>query len=459
MALSTIRSMYQINQQIRNIPGPRKLPDFLTFTNRMSEDALGYTGDLVKNYGELVKLPIPVLPLVMVSAPELVGKVLLATEKTNRKSIAYKRLHSLLGDGLLTAGGELWKKQRKLSNPAFHQKVIESFFNEISTQTHQLCEQWNEQIKKDPEIDISLAMTRITFTVIVKVLFSLDASQEATKVKEALAVIQDYSNYLFYSAMPLPLSVPTPKHLKVRKAIEVMDEIVYRIIKEHRDNPDKYNDLLSVYLDTKDEDTGEGMSDKQLRDEVITLALAGHDTTAATLSLTFDQLSHNQLVAQKLSEELKQADLSTYESCKNLAYANQTFSETMRLYPAAWAVGRELSQDLEWNDILLPKGTTLMLTQYHTHRNPKHWQDPEAYQPERFDPELTKKRHPFAYFPFGGGQRTCIGSNLARLESQVILPNLWKAFDMEQIPGRSYKLRPLISMVVEPGIKLRVSRR
>jgi cytochrome P450 len=164
-------------------------------------------------------------------------------------------------------------------------------------------------------------------------------------------------------------------------------------------------------------------------------------------------------VAEKLTKEVAGIRFESPEKVMALPYVHQIFSETMRLYPAAWSVGRELTEDLEWENYSFPKGSSLMLSQYHTHRNSKHWDKPEEFRPERFSPEEEKKRHPFAYFPFGGGQRTCIGSNLARLEAQVILPLLWQRYEMKPVQGHTYRIRPLISLVLDPGVKLILSRR
>ncbi len=459
MNTTLLKNMVHLHRQLQSIPGPNDFGSYLNFQRNMEHDALTYTGLLFQKYGDVMRLPFVAFPLIMVSNPDLVGKVLLGTEKTNKKSMAYERLHVLLGEGLITSNGDLWKRQRKLSNPAFHNKVIQTFFSMIVAETEKMCAEIDQQLAKDPVVDISEWMTRITFTVIAKALFSLDVGEKAHAVREALAVVQNYSNYLFYSIYPLPLSIPTPRNRAVNAALETMDKIVYQMIEEHRQHPERYHDLLSVYLSSRDEETGEAMSDKLLRDEVITLMLAGHDTTATSLSLCFEHLAKDSRIAEKLFQEVAHVRFVAPEQVMGLPYAHQVFSETMRLYPAAWSIGRQLTEELRWESYVFPKGTSLMLTQYHTHRHAKHWDRPDEFRPERFMPDEERKRHPFAYFPFGGGQRTCIGSNLARLEAQVILPMLWQRYEMSVVPGHSYRLRPLISMVVDPGVKLQLKLR
>jgi cytochrome P450 len=414
-----------------------------------------------KEYGDVVRMPFALSPIYLVTQPDLIGRILINTEKNNRKSFGYRRLKLLLGEGLVTSSGDLWRTQRRLANPAFHQKAIHGFFHVIQEECMKLVEDLDRRIKVNPLVNISDEMSRLTFTIIVRILFSINMHDRAREVQESLRILQDYAHILFYDLFALPLAVPTPRNRQVKSAMRNLDQIVYQLIEEHRAHPDRYQDLLSHYLKSVDEESGQGMSDQLLRDEVTTLMLAGHETTAATLSFAFELLAKNPRCVDILEREyaaLGSAQLSLGDLA-GLEYTQQVFHEAMRLYPAAWAIGRESTEEMEFQNYRFSKGSTFICAQYLTHRHPDHWTNPEEFRPERFAAEESKGRHPFAYFPFGGGQRSCIGSNLAKFEGQIILATLLRHFKMEVVPEARYTMKPLITLVVDPGITLRLSRR
>jgi cytochrome P450 len=442
------------------VPKAQSLTPF-SWGYHMSRDALGYSTKLWQTYGDIVRIPFPVRPTYQVTDADLIGRVLMGTEKTNSKSWVYDRLKILLGNGLITSKGELWKRQRRLSNPAFHPKVVHSFVHMMQEEAHRMADEWEQRMLTNPVIDISAEMMKLTYTIIVRALFSLDLSQKAGVIKTSLHEMQEYANYLFYSIYPLPLFIPTRKNLRAKQALQSMDEVVYQVIREHKANPDKYQDLLSIYMSTQDEETGESMSDQQLRDEVITLMLAGHDTTAFSLSMAFELISKHPTVLDKMQAEyaaLPSARMQL-EDLRNLNYTNMVFSEVLRLFPATWAIPRELDEPLEYKGIVFPARTNLMLFQYLTHRNPRYWERPHEFIPERFDPENSTRHHPFAYFPFGGGQRSCIGSHFAKMEGQIILSTLLQRFNIEPVPEQPHKLKARITLVLDPGVKVRISKK
>lgn len=442
------------------VPGPQRYAP-LKFLKEMSRDPLVFLTLMQKEYGDVVRMPFAPAPIYLLTQPDLIGRILLNTEKTNRKSFGYRRLKLLLGDGLVTSSGELWRTQRKLATPAFHQKAIHGFFEVMQEECLKLVEDLDRRIRINPLINISEEMSRLTFTIIVRILFSINMQSRSREVQDAMRELQDFAHVLFYSVWRLPLSVPTPSNVKANRALKKLDQIVYQLIHEHRAHPDQYDDLLSHYLQSVDDESGAGMTDKLLRDEVITLMLAGHETTAATLSFAFELLAKNPRCLETLDREFATLPESTMKlsDLSRLDYTQQVFSEAMRLYPAAWAIGRESTEDIEFQDFRFKKGSTFICAQYLMHRHPKYWTEPESFRPERFAAEESKGRHPFAYFPFGAGQRSCIGSNLARLEAQVILSTLLRHFKMEPVPEAPYTIKPLITLVVDPGITLRLSRR
>ncbi|MDQ3233162.1 MAG: cytochrome P450 [Pseudobdellovibrionaceae bacterium] len=442
------------------VPGPTRTSP-LEFMREMSRDPLDFLTRMHKDHGDIVRLPFALARIYLITDPDLIGRILLNTEKTNRKSLGYRRLKLLLGDGLLTSYGDLWRTQRRLATPAFHQKAMHGFFDIIQEESLKLVEELNERIKTNPLVNMSDEMSRLTFTIIVRILFSINMQDKASVVKNALTELQHYSNLLFYSVFTPPLAIPTPSNRRATKAMKDLDQIVYQLIEEHRAHPDRYQDLLSHYLQSRDEETETGMNDKLLRDEVITLMLAGHETTAISLSFALDLLAKNPRPAELLAREhaALPSDTLTLADVPKLEYTQQVFSEAMRLYPAAWTVGREATEDITYQNYKFGRGSTFLCMQYLMHRHPKYWSNPTEFRPERFSAEESKGRHPFAYFPFGVGQRSCIGSNLARFEAQIILATLFRHFKMQPVAEARYQIKPLITLVMEPGLTLRLSRR
>lgn len=443
--------------EVHSVPGPLNLSP-LTFGREMQRDTLGYMQKLMEEYGDIVHMPFPLRPIFQVTDPDLIGKVLMASGKSNVKSLGYRRIQLLLGQGLLTSEGQLWRQQRRLANPAFHQNMLATFSRVIIEETQKLLDEWDGRIAKVPVIDISREMARLTFTIIVKCLFSVDMSQKAEAVKESLAVLQNYASYLFYTIVPAPLSLPTRQNREVKQAVRTINEIVYEIIDEHQRAPQAYKDLLSAFMEAKDEESGAVMSKELLRDEVLTLMLAGHETTAFSLAIALDLLAKHPQVMQKVQGEIVGVPAEA-QALKDLPYISLAFAETLRLYPPAWSVGRELTAPLSFKDYELPAGSSIIMVQYLTHRHPHYWHRPLEFIPERFTAEQSAQRHPFAYFPFGGGPRTCIGSNLAKLEAQLILPLILQRFKLTPEKGHQYRIFPRISMIFDPGVKMRLERR
>ncbi len=435
------------------IPGPKGSP--LAWGQAMAKDALGYMLSLQKQYGDIVKVPW-LFPTFQITDPDLVGKILLGTEKTNQKSFVYKRLSPLLGHGLVTSNGEFWKKQRRLSNAAFHAKVLAALVPMMQSEADKMVQSWKLRSGEERTIDISAEMMKLTFQIIVRALFSTDLSEKSKIISDALHEMQEYANYLFYALAPIPLMIPTAKNRRAKSALRRMDAVVYDLINEHRRQPEAYHDLLSIYLSARDEETGAGMSDRQLRDEVTTLMLAGHDTTATTLSMCFELLSRHPEAQAKVADELHTLPSGPWqaEDLKGLNYTAMVFAEALRLFPATWGIGRELTEDLSYKNFNFPKGATMLLSQYLTHRHPAYWEEPEAFKPERFAPDAPRKHHPFAYFPFGGGQRSCIGSQLSRLEAQVIMASILKHFEVLPVAGAAVKMLPRITLIFVGGVPL-----
>lgn len=441
-------------KQVSFLPGPEDIGP-LECLRRMLQNPLTELEALHRQYGDIVRIPMPVRNFVLLTDPELSGKILVGTEKNNTKSLGYRRLQVVLGQGLVTSDGDLWKQQRKLANPSFTAARLQSFVQPILNEADQLVDELHQQVRKDPIVDISKRMMHTTFSIIMRILFSYDAHAKTEIVRRSMSIIQEFANYLFYSAYPLPLWVPTAQHRLVRKALADLDAIVYEMIAEHEAKPELYDDLLSAYLQAFDPEAQYRMTKKLLRDELVTLMLAGHETTAHALSMSLQFLAENPEIAERAHHESRQT-VEQYQDLSALSYHHQIFQEAMRLHPPVWAVGRELTQATHLGGHDYPKGTTFLMAQYLIHRHPKYWTQPTKFNPDRFAPEKLKVQHRFAFLPFGAGARTCIGAALAKMEGQLILSRILRDFKLQVIDNYQYRVHPRISLVLDPGIRLRL---
>lgn len=447
----------------KTIPGPKGMP-ILGMAPEMRRDSLGLVIKLMLEYGDIVKLPLPGIRGHLINEPELIKILLTETEKNNYKDKMYDRLKPTLGEGLVTSKGELWKRQRLLSNPAFNPKMVAGFDEAIAGCIEEMLFSWEKNFSGGKNFDICSEMMKLTFSIVIKTLFSSDLNLNSHRVAKCLHEFQEYSTHLFWTALPLPLSLPLPRHIRFKRARSEMDKIIYQVIEERRKNPakDGRKDLLQMFMSAVGEENGEKMDNQQLRDEVLTMMLAGHDTTANALSFTFFLLSQNPQVLRKVEEEVERVFSGLrpkMEEVPKLTYTRMVFEESMRLYPPAWMINRTSMKDLEFQGYFFPAGSTFFLSQFSTHRNPRHWENPEGFDPERFSPENSATRHKFAYFPFGGGPRFCIGMNLAMMEGLLILATVLQKNRLYNLPGDKFQLSPRITLGPRPGIQMYLQRR
>ncbi len=366
-------------------------------------------------------------------------------------------MKSLLGEGLLTAEGESWFWQRRLAQPVFHQKRINSYGETMVDYTNRMVQTW-----QDGEIrDIHADMMRLTLQIVMKCIFNTDVDGgEAKVVANALDVAMEWfeskrrQNFLVWEWFP------RPENIRYRQAIAEMDEAIYRLITERRHSSEKTNDLLSMLMDAKDEETGQQMDDKLLRDEVATLMLAGHETTANALSWTWMLLSQHPEVREKLQAELDRVlqRLPTIEDLPQLVYTQQVVKESMRLYPPVSIFGREAAKDTKIGDYEIPQGTVIMISQWVMHRHPKYFDNPEAFQPDRWTTEFEKQLPRGVYIPFGDGPRICIGKGFAQMEAALLLATIAHRFQIDLVKGYPIIPQPSITLRPESGMKVQLRK-
>jgi cytochrome P450 len=411
-----------------------------------------------RKYGDVVYLRLGGDHLYMLHHPDHIHQVLVEQAGKFHKSRLYKQiLARFLGNGLLVSDGEFWRRQRRLAQPAFHAKRIETYARCMVDFTTQMLESWREGETRDMAQD----MMRLTLRVVAKTLFDADLSSDAASIGRALTALQETTDRRFSEILPLPDWLPTPDHLKERRANATLEAIITRIIDKRRASGEDKGDLLSMLLLAEDDD-GERMTDQQLRDETMTLILAGHETTANTLAWTWYLLAQHPEVEAKLHAELDGAlagRAAARDDLMLLPYTEMVVKEAMRLYPPVWSFTREAVEDVEIGGYVIPKGSIVVVTPYIVQRDARWFPDPERFDPERFDPENEKRLPKYAYFPFGGGPRICIGNTFAMMEARLILATIAQRYRLSLVSQSPVTPEPLITLRPRGGLPMKLRQR
>ncbi|KAF3884929.1 MULTISPECIES: cytochrome P450 [Nostocales] len=442
-------------ERLQNIPpGPQDVPIIGSLPN-FQTDSLNFLLNLRREYGDVVRFRLGTRVLYLASHPNHIKHVLQDNNKNYRKSFGYRRLESFLGQGLLTSEDDLWRRERKLMQPAFHRDRIGAFSETMTHAIQAMLKRWKGFAERGEPINITNEMMRLTITIVCCTLFTTDISDEASDVGQALTIVLRHANNRISSLFALPENFPTEENARFQQALKTLDSVVYGLINERRQSGQDTGDLLSMLVFARDEETGETMSEKQLRDEVMTIFLAGHETTANALSWTWYLLSKHPEVERRLYAELSEVlggRVPTLFDLKNLKYTQQVLNESMRLYPPAWEIGRESIGSDKFDDYDIPANSTVILSSYVTHRHPDFWENPEGFDPERFSPLASAGRPQYAYFPFGGGPRTCIGNNFALMEAQLAIADVAQRYRLELVPGHVVVPQPMITLRPRNGI-------
>lgn len=437
-------------------PGPRSfLPG--RFLRAMQRAPIPFFARLARDYGDAAAFSVGPQRIVFFNHPDLVRELLVAQNRFFHKSRVLQRTKIIFGEGLLTSEDPLHLRQRRLVQPAFHRERIARYAEVMVERAARTREQWRD----GQELDVHHEMMRLTLEVVAKTLFDAEVEGEADEIGAALTRLIDLFPQLMNPLAPLLLKVPIPSTLRFRRAIERLDRTIYGIIGERRASGQDRGDLLSMLLLAQDEEgDGGGMTDLQVRDEAMTLFLAGHETTANALAWTFYLLSQHPDVAGALDAHLATVlgdRLPSAADYPRLDFAEMVLAESMRLFPPAWAVSRLALEDVTIGDWLVPRGAVAAVCEAVMHRDPRFWTDPDRFDPSRFTPEAKAARPKFAYFPFGAGPRICIGEGFAWMEGVLMLATLAQRWRMELL---SRDVRPQASITLRPrgGIRVRVSR-
>jgi cytochrome P450 len=425
------------------------------------QNALVTLDTFIKKYGDIMSLSIPTKRIALVSNPEYAKYILLDNNKNYTKSLAYNLLQILLGKGLLTSEGDFWKKQRRLIQPAFHRKKLEELTAMMVARAEQTADKFEIYASDSRHFDIVPEMTALTLDVISKAIFSSGVEEKADMVGKQISLLNQYTIEKLTHPLRLPFFVPTPFNLKERKAINLLNEVVYDIISARKKEGVSKDDLLSMLIDARDEDTGETMSDQQLRDELMTIFVAGNETSSMALSWTLYLLSQNPDAEAKILAEIdsrREHDVN-YNTINEYVYVKQVIEESMRMYPPVWSVGRRTIDEDEIGGYRILKHTNILIPIIWFHHSPKYWQEPHLFRPERFEPEKRNNINRYVYFPFGGGPRLCIGNNFAMLEMQIILVALYRRFRFRLQENFKVVAEPLVTLRAKNGIVMKAVKR
>ena len=442
-------------------PGPDG--DFLGLRSirRFRRDALGYLTELARTYGDLVRFPFGPFQVYLVSHPDYVHQVYVEQASKFHKTRLFKQvLKPSVGNGLLTSDGEFWRRQRRMVQPAFHSKRVESYSGVMVDYTLRMLDGW----AAGQEREIHHDMMRLTMAIVGKTLFDADVSGEADRIGQAITTGIEIDNRKFNRLVQWPGWAPTPDNRKSKQALKVIDDTIMGFIRERRasgeDKAGTRGDLLSMLLLAADEDgAGGGMTDKQARDEAFTLFAAGHETTANALAWTWYLLSQYPQVEARLHEELDAALGGRPPAVQDLArlpYTDWIVKESLRLYPPAWTTTREPQEDVVIGGYPIPKGSTIFLSQWVSHRDPRTFDQPERFVPERWADGFEKQLPKGAYFPFAMGPRICIGNTFALMEARLVLAAMAQRYRLELLPGQTIAPQPLITLRPRDGIRMRV---
>jgi cytochrome P450 len=416
----------------------------------LNESPLEMFSELAR-YGDIVGIRVVNLRNIFVNHPDFIEDVLIGHPRRYVKGRVLRANRHVFGEGLLTSEGDFWLRQRRLVQPAFHRAQIAAYAETMVQYTQRMLEGW----RGGEQRDVHQEMTRLTLEIVVKTLFDADVTRDAQDVGKSLELLLELGAN-FRRTLFVPHWMPTPTNLRIKREIAFIESILYRIIGERRASGRETGDLLSMLLHMQDED-GSRMTDKQLRDETITLFLAGHETTASSLSWTWWLLGRNPAVEAKLHAELDEVlgdRPPSLEDLPRLPYTGNVITESLRLYPPAWGLARVAVENHELAGYPVKKGMGVAMAQWVVHRDTRWFDAPEEFRPERWEGDFIKRIPRFAYFPFGGGPRQCIGNSFALMETTLILATVAQKYRLRLVPD--HPVVPLASITLRPRYGVRV---
>lgn len=432
-------------------PGPPAHP--LTGNLRdFAADRLAFLRELARDYGDFVPIKLLRGTAILLNHPDLIEEVLVTKKRHFIKARGTRSLRSLLGNGLLVSEGSFWRRQRRLAQPAFHRDRVAAYSQTMVDYTERMLAAW----QPGQSLDVHHEMMGVTLAIVGRALFDTDVSGAANVVGRSLEVTLAHFNWWASTGFLVPLWLPVRPNREFARAKAELDRIVYDLIARRRSSGEDPGDLLSMLLAARDED-GAGMTDRQVRDEVMTLLLAGHETTANALTWTFLLLAQAPEADAQLADELGRVLAGrppALADLPRLPYTENVVKEALRLYPPAWILGYEAVDDVTIGGYPVRKGTTMFMSQWVTHRDPRWFPEPDAFRPERWADPQIKQLPTYAYYPFGGGERLCIGKGFALMEASLLLATIAARYRLELTAGQALDLEPSVTLRPRHGLAM-----
>jgi cytochrome P450 len=450
----------------RTAPSPPTFDRVGGHLEGMRGDRLSFVLQAFQRGGDVARLRLGWLTAHLLAHPDHIRHVLVdGARDYDKQTRGFDKVRLILGNGLLTSEGDFWRRQRRIAQPAFHRERIAGFAAVMARVTEEMLADWAKR-PAGSVLDVAEEMTRLALRIAGLTLLSTDPSSEADVVGRAVSLLLASANERILSPFDFLEALPTPKNLALRRAQADLDRVVYGAIAARRRSAERPSDLLSLFMDARDEDTGEAMSDVQLRDEVMTMFLAGHETTASTLAWAFWMMSLHPGPARAVVEEAQRVlgaaeaagRAPTAEDVAAMPVTRRFLMETMRLYPPAWFLARRATKDDAIGGFAIPRGSYVFISPWVTHRHPALFEDPEGFYPERFEGEAASRLPKHAYIPFGAGPRVCIGQGFAMLEATLVLGMVARRFRLDVVSG--HRVIPEASITLRPrdGVKVRLER-
>lgn len=412
--------------------------------------------------GDVVHLRLLHVNAVLLSHPDHAKRVLVDDYRLFMKQTrGYDALRLGLGNGLVTSEGTFWRRQRRIMQPAFHRRRIAGFGEKMTAAAVDMVDSWQSAARDGRAIDVDAEMMQLTFRIVGECLLGSDITGDADRIGEAVTTLLEAVVDRLTRPVLFPLEFPTPSNQKLTRALQVFDDLVYGVIRERRKSDEEHDDLLDMLMRAEDEETGDKMTDQQLRDEIVTMMLAGHETTATALTWTFYLLSKTPAVNEKLSRELEHVlpdgRRPTVDDLSELTYTEAVFKESMRLYPPVWLVARSVSETVEIDGYTIPEGYVVFVSPYVMHHDRRFFDNPEGFVPERFLGDRGKAIPKLAYLPFIAGPRQCIGNIFAMMEAQLILAVVLSRYRLHLVAGQHIEVQPSVTLRAKHGVRMHLA--
>jgi cytochrome P450 len=435
------------------IPGPRGWP-LLGILPEMRRDVLGVMSAACR-FGDLVELKNPLFRLYLLNHPDYVAYALQGYAARFGRSPFYAVLKPVLGDGLLTSDGDFWRRQRQTIQPAFLTARLQDYAPIITNAVARLCVRWEDLARRGEIVDVGAEMNNLAVEMIGDILFG-DSIGATPDLRGDIQAIQENVSSRYWSMLPPAVAdfLPTPANFRYQKARRRLDNLIYDLIEQHRQSP-RPGAILSLLLKFRDPETGGGMDSRQVRDEVMTLFLAGHETTASALTWLWLLLAQNREAELQVQAEADAVGgVPSAGALNEPSFTKRTIQETLRLFPPIWTFSRQALADTEFNGQMISEGSVVVVCAYTLHRHPEFWPDPNIFDPDRFLPERMSGRPRFAYVPFGGGPRICLGGQLATMEMLSAVAGIASRFELRLASNAPVAPEALVTLRPKGGLKM-----